>query len=187
MFCIHCGHQMADGSKFCTGCGKQQSSQPTEQAVLVFPAIRKYSLFKMDTCNIVFMRDRLVLAYFTKEKQKTESAKAAAYVKAQGLGFFKGSAYMMRYFADYSKKYYSMDINSILAEDPLNQVIHYSMIMEVKYICYESGDSDSNSTGGELNLMMINGEPLKFTHTDPGDKQIKNTLTSLLGYRLKYK
>jgi hypothetical protein len=178
---------MADGSKFCTSCGKQQSSQPAEQAVLVFPAIRKYSLFKMDTCNIVFMRDRLVLAYLTGDKQKMESAKVAADIKAQGLGFFKGSAYMMRYWADYSKKYYTMDINSILAEDPLNQVIHYSMIMELKYRCYESGDSDSNSTGGELNLMIINGEPLKFTHTEPGDKQIKSILSSLLGYRLKYK
>jgi hypothetical protein len=178
---------MADGSKFCTDCGKQQSSQPTEQAVWVFTATRRYSLFKTDACNIIFLKDRLVLAYLTGERQKTESAKVAADIKAQGLGFFKGSAAMMSYWADYSKKYYTMDINAILAEDPLNQVILYSMISQIRFECYESGDSESNASGGDLLIQIQGGEMLKFTHASPGDKQIKNILTSLFGYKLKYK
>lgn len=187
MFCIHCGNQIADGSKFCTGCGKQQTQQANEQAAWVFPVTRRYTLFKTGACHIVFMRNRLVLAYLTGERQKMESAKVAADIKAQGLGFFKGSAHMMRYWADYSKKYYSMDINTILAEDPLNQVIDYSMIIEVQFICYESGDDESNSSGGDLNILINGGERLKFSHTSSGDKQIKSILTSLFGYKLKYK
>jgi hypothetical protein len=184
---------MADGSKFCTECGKQQASQQAPQqtplqapqAVWVFTVTNRYSLFKADTCNIVFMKDCLVLAYLTGERQKAESAKVAADIKAQGLGFFKGSATMMRYWADYSKKYYTMDVNAILAEDPMNQVIPYSMISQIEFVHYES--DDDGSSGGTLNLGIINGKPLVFSHNSSGGKQIKEILTSLFGYRLRYK
>lgn len=91
-----------------------------ETVVWVFRANKKVSMIKKIPTYIVFMRDRVVMAHLTKDLQKSESERLRQRIKAEGKGFIKGSAEMMRYWASYGDKYYTMNTNAILAEDPLN-------------------------------------------------------------------
>jgi len=167
------------------------SAQPTERVVWVFRADRKYSMFKMTPCYIVFMEDKAVLAYLTPALQKAESAKVSSEIKESNQGFFKGSAAMMRYWSEYYKKYYSMSTAAILAEDPTNVVLPYQAITEVLFKGFsETSSSDDNTssvTHGKLNFEIAGGETLKFTHSQSADRSIQETLTRLFGNRLKYK
>ncbi len=148
-------------------------------------------MFKLISCYVVFFPDRIVLAHLTPERQKAESARVAQESKANGLGFFKGSAAMMRYWADYSNKYYNMDERAILAEDPMNFTIHNSTVSEVLFRCYSTttdfDDNTTQSSGGNLNFSLTGGEKIKLTHKLHHDKMIRETLTSLFGGRLKYR
>lgn len=197
MFCSQCGKQLDSKSEFCTQCGFKLDSQSEpdqhsavsspETAVWVFNAQRKYSMLKMIPCNIVFMQDIIVLAHLTPELQKAESAKASQEIKAKGLGFFKGSAAMMRYWANFSKKYYAMGTKEILAEDPSNMVLHYQDINAVLFRAHSGNVDDSHSTPGKLNFSLISGETIKFSHTESSNKETKQMLMELFRGKLKYK
>jgi hypothetical protein len=50
-----------------------------------------------------------------------------------------------------------------------------------------SSDGSQQSTGGKLNISLAGGETIKFTHTIGSDRSVRDTLTELLGARLKYK
>lgn len=213
MFCTNCGNKLSDDARFCTNCGQavnlvepgtspvntqpqyqqnqfQQPLNQPETARMVLQTQRKYSMIKMTACYIVFMQDRLVLAHLSKELQKRESDRMSQEIKASGKGFFKGSAAMMSFWADYYKKYYNMSSQQILAEDPENIVIHYSSISQLLFHAYYtdmSSDGSQQSTGGKLNISLAGGETIKFTHTIGSDRSVRDTLTELLGARLKYK
>ena len=205
MFCSQCGNQLDSQSVFCTQCGfrlttvqhqnqspAQSYAAPTQEIVLwVFNAQRKFSMFKMTPCNIVFMQDKAVLAYLTPELQKAESAKVSQDIKSNGLGFFKGSAAMMRYWADYNKKYYAMGSNAILAEDPSNVVLYYQNITEVLFKGFSetvsTDDSTSSVTQGKLHFSLVGGEVIKFTHSLSSGREVKELFTKLFGAKLRYK
>ena len=217
MFCTNCGKQLADGSRFCTNCGKQlgvsapvqqapqqpvynapppqpqyqqQFQNAGEQVHLVISTNRKYSMLKMTPCNIVFMSDRLVLAHLSKERQKMESDRLSQEIKASGKGFFKGSAAMMSYWSNYHKKYYEMNSGQILAEDPDNMLIYYNTITQLLFHAYDtdySSDGSQQTSGGKPHISLAGGETLKFSHSIGNNSSIRDTLTQLLGSRLKYK
>jgi hypothetical protein len=173
----------------------QQSYQQTAQAVsehvlMVLQTNRKYSMMKMTPCNIVFMPDRIILAYLTRERQKAESDRLSQEIKASGKGFFKGSAAMMSYWADYHKRYYQMSTQQIMAEDPENQLVYNNSVSQLLFHAYDtdySGDGGQTTTGGKLNISLAGGETLKFSHSIGNNRSIRDTLTQLFGSRLKYK
>ncbi len=171
--------------------GRYAQSQPTERVIWVFRTDRKYSMFKMTPCHIVFMEDKVVLAYVTQALQKAESDKVSRELKESNTGFFKGSAAMMKFWSDYYKKYYTMGSAAILAEDPTNVILPNHQIAQVLfkgfYESASSGDSSPTVTQGKLEFEMTNGETIKFTHRQSADKSIQETLTRLFGGRLKYK
>ena len=162
-----------------------------DQVVWIISTTRHFSMFKVMSCSVVFMRDKVVLAHLSPALQKAESARVSQDIKANGIGFFKGSAAMMRYWAEWHKRYYTMSVQAILAEDPLNQVIAYSSISEVLFRCFSetisTDDSNSTATQGKLHFSLINGETIKLTHTLTDVNHIRDTLASLFGNRLKYK
>ena len=206
MFCSQCGNQIDSQSSYCTKCGNraaplQCQDQPPVQAataalsdsiVWIFRADRKLSMFKIVPCYIVFMRDKAVLAFITPALQKAQSAKVSQDIKSKELGFFKGSAAMMRYWSDYYKKYYTMSADAILAEDPSNRVLYYQNISQVLFKGF-SDDTSFDDTGtssvtqGKLYFSVAGGETLKFSHSQSADKSVKETLTQLFGAKLKYK
>ncbi len=211
MYCIQCGNPIDPNSNFCTRCGtrvtcgqqansQQQQAQaapaapaarPSEKVLWVFQAQRKYSMVKMAPCNIVFMQDKVVLAHLTPAIQKAENARVSQQVKAEGKGFFKGSAQMMRFWAEYHKKYYDLPVSAILAEDPSNVVIDNPSIARIFFRGFSESlstdDSTPSVTQGKLELTLTNKETIKFTHSQSAHKSIQELLYSLFGERLKYK
>ncbi len=180
MYCSQCGNPMGPNSNFCTRCGHNVSTgqpanspqpqaqaapaapaaRPAEKVLWVFQAQRKYSMVKMAPCHIVFLQDKVVLAHLTPALQKAESAKVSQQVKAEGKGFFKGSAQMMRFWSEYHKKYYTMPISAILAEDPSNIVIDHPVITRVYFRGFSetvsTGDSTSSVKQGRFELTLTN-------------------------------
>jgi len=214
MFCSQCGNEIKQGSSFCTKCGKRLVSAPsrdkpamqapippaapkapappsTETAEWVFSAQRKLSVLKMIPCNIVFMQDKAVFAYLTPALTKAENAKVSNEIKAEGAGFFKGSAAMLRFWSGYHKKYYSMTADAILAEDPSNIAVQYQNITGVLFKGFSDNtnfdDASSNVTQGKLNFSLAGGETLKFVHSQTADRSVQDILARLFGGKLKYK
>jgi len=148
-------------------------------------------MLKMVACYVVFMKDRAVLAHLTPALQKAESAKVSQDVKEQGMGFFKGSAAMMGYWANYYKKYYGMTSAAILAEDPSNMVLEYKNISQVLFKGFSDNtnfdDGTSNVTQGKLHFTLTNGETIKFMHSQWADKSVREILEGLFGAKLKYR
>lgn len=202
MFCTQCGNKVEPQNKFCAKCGskiaqtQKRISEQTiippvqETAVWIFPTQRKYSLLKIVPCNIVFMTDKAILANLTPEIQKAENARLSHNVKANGIGFFKGSAAMMQFWAEYHKKYYSMAADQILSEDASNLMIWYQNVKKVVYRCHSADiDSDGIAYGsqGKLSFDLYDGNTYKFTHTQSQNKSVKDTLVNLFGNKLTYK
>lgn len=207
MYCGKCGRQLEQGSRFCISCGNpvyqpavnetayaaapaytEMYAVPGENSVLVMSTHRKISIFKRTACYIVFMNDKAVFAHLSAERQKAESAKAAQWIKDNGLGFFKGSAAMMRYWSSYQQKYYGMSSAQILTEDPSNFVLSYQNIKKVIFKCESTSyDSDGSSgSSGSLRFTLFDGGKLKFSHSLSHDKGRKNTLLMLFADKLKY-
>ncbi len=199
MFCTNCGSKLEPNQQFCTQCGTRTNSgtnntyinnqtQVTPLNVIwILTAQKKLSFMNIMACYVIFYNDRLVLAHLSPELQKAESARKSAEIKASGIGFFKGSAEMMRYWANYQEKYRTMPISSIIAEDPLNAEIPYNMISELYFRAFTSGDDDDPDSGGNLNISLSNSQVIKLQHKVSHSNSIKSTLESLLGFRIKYK
>lgn len=98
---------------------------------------------------------------------------------------------MMKFWADYYKKYYTMNSAAILADDPANVILPYHQISEVYFKAFyessSSGDSTPTFTQGKFEIETVQGERLKFSHSQSADRSVQETLTRLFGSRLKYK
>lgn len=205
MFCKNCGKEVEPENEFCIYCGHSLKADNTTQNIeineiypnsdtglWVFQAQRKYSMLKYVTCNIVFFSDKIVLAHLTSSLRKQKSQKASDQIKEQGLGFFKGSAEMMRYWSRFSQRYLNMGIDEILNEDPSNGVIYYQDIVKVLFKgtseTYTTADDGSSSTkAGKFQLTLNGGETIKFTHNYESNKKLKQDLIGFFGDKLKYK
>lgn len=206
MYCEQCGAQLEPESKFCPSCGSPvaqasgnagcniqepfNQSSNTEEVLWVLVAQRKESFFKRKACSLIFMSDKLIVAHLSAQLQKEESAKLSSEIKAQGKGFFKGSTAMMQHWANYHKKYYSMNSAGILAEDPTNFAIPYMNMKGIVYQCESTDiDADGRSYGhqGKLDVSLFDGKKIKFLHTRSHDSNIKKMLIALFGKKLKYR
>lgn len=205
VFCRNCGHQIDEQSDFCSQCGARVTMEPvtnqekvrevfepSESAISVFQVQRKYSMFNIVSCNVVFFKDKVALAHLSSALRKAETQKATDAVKEKGLGFLKGSAEMMRYWSKFNQRYYHMGLDEILAEDPSNMVISYRDITKVLFKAsresFISGDDSSSSTvSGKMEITLNQGEEIKFTHGMSSSREIKELLTNFFGDKLKYK
>ncbi len=195
LFCSNCGAAAPPGNAFCANCGNRLGAGAVgatapETIVWMLNAHRKLSLLKSMTCVIIFMEDKAVFAHLSSQLQKAETEKAYGEIKASGAGLLKRGIAMMQYWSDYSKKYYSMQVGQILAEDPNNFVIPYGSVRNVIFKCEStSTDSDGSTSGsvGRLRITLTDGSSIDFSHQIGNDRAVKDTLTRLFGARLKYR
>lgn len=191
MFCKKCGKELIQGEKYCSQCGFPIEPTPVKSSVIwIMKTSRKLSLLKTVTCYVIFMKDKLILAHLSPALQKSESKKVSDEIKSSGKGFIKKSASMMKYWADYHKKYYSMSENDILAEDTSNIVIPYSSLSEVYFKSTSETiekDNTSHVYDGKLYFSLTHGNPIKLKHRENSNKSIKKALVDLFENKLKYK
>ncbi len=216
MFCQNCGNKLNENANFCSKCGFKVSSiepeslksaitQKEEQneykvdsvvdkeslAFMVLNVNKKEGLLKRTNAFLVFFKDRLVLAELTSERQKSESKKLSQKIKDEGTGFFKGSAAMVNYWANYGNKYYQMTPSDILREEPTNIEIHHTSISKFMFSKTEtSRHTDNNTTsttGGGLEIQYNNGKIAASHNYSDSNQNIKKILENLYGKRLKYK
>ena len=167
------------------------TAQTDEKTLWVLKTNRKLSLLKVIPCYVIFRSGRTILAHLTPEMQKAESARASGEIKENGLGFFKGSAAMMRFWSEYHRKYYSMSVSEILAECHYNVALENMSLSEVYFKCYSTStnfdDNSSSTNEGKLYLSPFAAEKIKLTHSQYHDRAIRDMLTGLFGDRLKYR
>ena len=187
-FCSNCGNQISDQAAFCNKCGTKQSQTPG--AHMVLNVNKKEGVLSLSSCYLVFFSDRIVCSVLTKERQNQENKMLQEKIKSEGKGFFKGSAAMMSYWANYGNRYYTMNPDDILNESNNNTVIYNSQVNRIIFRSAERnqhmGNDNYTNTVGEL---IIEGpEKIKTTHKyGDSNKNIKRVLESLFGDRLKYK
>lgn len=141
-------------------------------------------------CYVVFLKDRVIIAHLSPQRHKAEAARASRDIKDGGAGFFKHSAEMMRYWANYHRRYYSMTPAQILAEEPGNFSLLYQDIKKVLFRCESmSADEEGRTYGssGKLKFYMLDGKKEVFSHKRSHSRNLKETLTKLLNGKLKYK
>ena len=208
MYCEQCGTQLEPESKFCPSCGSPVAQAPgnavseshiqepfnqssnTEEVVWVLIAQRKESFFKRKACYLIFLKEKLIVAHLSKERQQEESAKVSSEIKEQGKGFLKGSVAMMQHWANYHNKYYSMTSGQILAEDPANLEIKYHDIETLYYKCestYMDADGRNSGHSGKIVISLSDGEKIKFSHSNSHDSKVKNILEELFDNKLRYR
>lgn len=167
------------------------TAQSAEKTLWVLKTNRKLSLLKVIPCYVIFRSGHTILAHLTPEMQKAESARASGEIKENGLGFFKGSAAMMRFWNEYHRKYYSMSVAEIVAECPYNVALENRSLSEVYFKCYSTStnfdDNSSSTNEGKLYLSQFAAEKIKLTHSQYHDRAIRDLLTGLFGDRLKYR
>jgi hypothetical protein len=191
MFCKECGKELIQGQKYCSQCGiTVEPTQVKSSVIWIIKTSRKLSLLKSVTCYVLFMKDKLILAHLSPSLQKSENKKVSDEIKSSGKGFFKGSASMMGYWADYHKKYYDMSEADILAEDSTNIVVPYSALSEVLFKGTTDRIEKDNTThvyDGKLYFSLNDGNTIKLKHRENAHKSIKEILIDLFGNKLKYK
>lgn len=211
MYCKKCGTQLAAESRFCTKCGNSIAQAPVHSApatdtpepvhpsggsemnevvVWVLTAQRKESLFSRKPCSLVFMQDKLIVAHLSAQRQKEESARVSSEIKAKGKGFFKGSAAMMQHWANYHKKYYSMTSAQIFAEETTNFAVQYMNMKKLVFQCESmETDSDGRTYGhqGAVDISLLDGNKIKFSHSQSHNSTVKNMMLELFDKKLKYK
>lgn len=191
MLCKECGKELIQGEKYCSQCGFPIETTPVKSSVIwIVKTSKKLSLLKSVTCYVVFMKDKLILAHLSPALQKSESKRVSDEIKSSGKGFFKGSATMMSYWANYHEKYYDMSEADILAENSTNINIPYSTLSEVLFKGTTDRIEKDNTThvyDGKLYFSLTHGNTIKLKHRENSNKSIKETLVDLFGNKLKYK
>ena len=139
-FCTNCGAQIDDSSRFCNSCGTKRDISDTQakneskltdnnqgdanskgpDALMVLQVSKKEGLIKQSICYIVFYQKGMVFAFLDSNKQKREIEILRQKLKAEGKGFLKISGEMMKFWATYGDKYYSMPVKEIVKEDKNN-------------------------------------------------------------------
>lgn len=167
---------------------EQENSK--EEILWVLSAQAMESFFKRKACYLVFMKDKLLVAHLSSQRQKEESAKISSQAKAEGKGFLKSSGAIMQHWSNYYKKYYSMTPGEILAEEAINFAIQYENIVKLFFKAQLTDiDDDGSSSGhqGKFDITLLKGEKIKFSHTQSHNDSVKKMLTELFGEKLKYK
>ena len=200
MFCSNCGKQTVQGAKFCSNCGNlietdreflmgEKNNESVQKPLMVLHGGKKEGIIKQTEYFLVFFPTNIIFAIFSKDIQNREMKRLREKLKADGTGFFKSSAEMMKFWANYGDKYYQMTEMEILNEEKSNFTIENSKIKKIKFTASENQQYEENSSTriGEM-IIETNGERIKIKHKYfDSNRNIKKVLENIYGNKLKYK
>jgi len=112
----------------------EESGMGTDESILdIIPnASRKKGWFKQQTWNLVFTNRRMIAALLTDQAVKAEAASAAQAAQAQRADALERMWSTALAGVNLHKKYLSMPVDQILAENPENFSVELSQIESVK-------------------------------------------------------
>lgn len=113
---------------------------------LVLSTSKKEGMLKSVPCYLVFLENEIILAHLSKERQKQEMKEYKEQLKAEGKGFFKSTMAMINFWNSYGERYYEMDVQSILNEEPKNYKIRH---VEINKFTFKATRSDHTKSGGD--------------------------------------
>jgi hypothetical protein len=203
MYCVNCGNKLLEDVKFCSQCGnavdsyktKVQAQTQSQTQIIIKPDLvmttsKKEGIFKATICYLIFYRDSIVLAHFSKDKQQVETKKYQEKIKAEGNGFFKRTMIMANFLNEYGERYYNIQTDAILNEEPSNYKIDNNNIQKIVFKAASTfigfDGSSTKRREGEV-IIHCPTNKLKFTHRyHDSDNKIKEILTAIYGAKLKY-
>lgn len=167
------------------------------KALMALNMRRKDGIFRSTNCYFVFFEDRIVVAVVSGKRMNEEMKKARQQLKEEGKGFLKSSIALLSFWFNYAQRYYPMSADEILAEDPANSSIKNGDVQKI--IFKTARDRMARHPGavtqGEVSRykegfmrLMLADRKIKAAHRyRDSNKNIKETLSSLFGSKLKYR
>ncbi|XMB86957.1 hypothetical protein RJG79_03950 [Mycoplasmatota bacterium WC44] len=154
---------------------------------LVLGTDKKEGFFKSVPCYLVFTENEIILAFLSKERQKTENENFKKKLKEEGKGFFRGTAALMKFWNTYGERYYEIPAEDILTEDLRNTSIPHGNITKFVFNSMKCNVDESQTDKHGKIVLHANGEKMKFLHKYRDyNKQIKEILKGLYSNSLKY-
>ncbi len=157
---------------------------------MVLSVTQKDGFFKVKQGYLVFFNDRVIFAVVNQKRQQQEIQLLREKLKAEGKGFFKGTAEIMRFWSNYGNKYYQMPAQSVLNDDPENIEMYYPGISLFHFVSARTQNNVDNTNSESYGKIIIHmgGNKIKFNHRyHDYNKKIKGILTGIFANRLKYR
>lgn len=207
-FCTNCGNPLNPGARFCGKCGtpvvvasSSASEQPNpaitsaappvyEQASagykFIMPASFKKGLISMKGCTLIFSDSEIVTAFVDNKLMQQHIAQIKESVKGEKL--FKRTAAVMRSGYSYVDRYWTMNVNQIMAENPNNFSIRNNAVTQIKFQRGSVGYNYDNTTTNVPPSLSIKCTDGKYNYTLSSgfnDRSLINTLQALFPGRYK--
>lgn len=198
-FCIQCGRETRANVLRCARCAKDislisqentaKADNPQKNALMVLCADRSMGIFKRIKVYAVFFRDRIIFAHLSKEREKTEGKAMLRALKHKDQNLLQNVISRFNLWLYYGERYYDMNVQSILNEDPANFSLLHDEVSEFFFKASQE-DTEGDESGSWIGEMLIHAEgrdtiDMSHNYRDTNCK-IKDVLSGLYEDRLQY-
>jgi len=157
----------------------------SEQVLGVIPNItRKKGFFGQEAFNLVVTKKRLIFAQLTTAMIKDAADKAAKQAKEEGKGLLGQMFVTATSGFSLFRKYFSMMPEDILHENPSNFDVDLRAV-KLARVERKMTDYEQNKDIVVLTIQIESRANLKFNMENPDVASAKETLTSVLGNRVR--
>ncbi|MFZ5974712.1 MAG: hypothetical protein ACOYU3_04805 [Bacillota bacterium] len=147
-------------------------------------------IFKRIKAYAVFFSDQVVIAHLSKEREKNEGKAMLRAMKQKDQSLLQNVISRFNLWIYYGERYYHMNVQSILNEDPANFSLPHDEVSEFVFKASQEdaeGD-DSGSWIGEILIQAEGRETIDMSHNyRDTNYKIKDVLNGLYGDRLDYR
>ncbi len=158
-FCINCGRELTSGESLCRHCGDNGKIYvPSLRTAFAAAGRQKgalmvlcgdhaaWAFFKRIKAYTVFFRDRVVFAHLSREREKAEGKAMLRGLKNKEHSLLQNIVNRFNLWIYYGERYYDMNVESMLNENPSNFSIPNDEVSEF-FFKREPEDADTDESG----------------------------------------
>jgi hypothetical protein len=169
---------------------KAEAENPPKGALMVLYADRSMGIFKRIKAYAVFFGDQIVIAHLSKEREKSEGKAMLRAMKHKDQNLLQNVISRFNLWIYYGERYYDMNVQSLLNEDPANFLLRHDEVSEFIFKASQE-DAEGDESGSWIGEMVIRAEgketiDMSHNYRDSNQK-IKDVLCDLYGGRLNYR
>jgi hypothetical protein len=183
------GEANAGAAAICDNCIQTMMTDRSEAARMVLCVERSQGIFKRTRGYAVFFPDEVVFAHLSREREKAEGKAMLRSLRQKRENPLKNVISRINMRICYGDRYYTMNIRSILNEDPLNFALRHRSVEALLFKANQE-DADLDDAGnwvGELIIETDFGETIELGHNyRDTNSNIQKVLYELYGERLEY-